>query len=94
MMDWLTLWWVWIGIALSLAIIELLAPAFIFLGFALGALAIAGILLIAPGLLAGLSFNALMAVFAVLSLVGWIALKYAFKGQSSGAEIITHDIND
>lgn len=93
-MGWLMLWWVWVGIALVLGIVELLAPAFIFLGFAIGALAIAGLLLLLPGLLAGLSFNALMALFAVLSLVGWIILKFAFKGQSSGAEIITHDIND
>ncbi len=93
-MGWLMLWWVWVGIALVLGIVELLAPAFIFLGFAIGALAIAGLLLLLPGLLAGLSFNALMALFAVLSLVGWIILKFAFKDQSSGTEIITHDIND
>jgi hypothetical protein len=31
------LWWVWLAAALGLAILEILVPGFIFLGFAVGA---------------------------------------------------------
>ncbi|MFC6760050.1 NfeD family protein [Sulfitobacter porphyrae] len=86
----LTLWWVWICIALALGVLELLAPGFIFLGFALGALAMAGLVLI----LLTIGIPALLALFAILSLVGWIILRFAFRHQSSGARIVTHDIND
>ena len=36
----------------------------------------------------------LLALFAVLSLLAWIALKAVFRKQSSGARIVTHDINE
>lgn len=90
MADYLSLWWVWICIALALGVVELLAPGFIFLGFGLGALAMAGVVLVVPG------FNvpALLALFAVLSLMGWIILRLVFRRQSSGARVVTKDIND
>ena len=93
-MGWLTIWWVWIAIALLAGIAEILLPSFIFLGFSVGALALAGLLLVAPGLFATISFNALMALFAALSLVGWLGLRYAFRNQSSGAQTFTDDVND
>ncbi|THH38811.1 hypothetical protein E4Z66_04445 [Aliishimia ponticola] len=94
MMAWLTTWWVWIAIGLVFGIIEVLAPGFIFLGFMLGALIVGLIALVAQGFIAGLSFNALMALFAGLSLLSWIALRLAFRRQSSGAKTFTNDIND
>ncbi|APE43208.1 hypothetical protein BOO69_07110 [Sulfitobacter alexandrii] len=90
MAGYLTLWWVWICIALALGVLELLAPAFIFLGFGLGAIAMAGIVLILPA--AGVP--ALLALFALLSLLAWIGLRFAFRRQSSGGRIITRDINE
>lgn len=90
MADYLSLWWVWICIALALGVVELLAPGFIFLGFGLGALAMAGVVLIAPGI----NIPALLALFAVLSLIAWIILRMGFRKQSSGARIVTKDIND
>ena len=63
MNDYLTLWWVWVCIALALGVVELLAPGFIFLGFAIGALVVAG-------LVAVVTFSnvaALMAVFALMA---------------------------
>ncbi len=90
MADYLTLWWVWICIALALGVIELLAPGFIFLGFGLGALVMAGIV----ALTSFSNIPALLATFAILSLVAWIALKAAFRKQSSGARIVTRDINE
>jgi membrane protein implicated in regulation of membrane protease activity len=86
----LSIWWLWIAIALIFALIELVAPSFIFLGFALGALA--------TSVLVGLGYvpsaPALFACFAVVSLAAWIGLRLAFRRQSSDAKIITKDIND
>ncbi|KIN72186.1 hypothetical protein [Sulfitobacter guttiformis] len=86
----LQIWWVWLSAALALALIELIAPASIFLGFALGALAMAGI--VAFGAITNTS--ALLALFAGLSLGAWIVLKLVFKSQSSGARIVKRDINE
>lgn len=86
----LSLWWVWICIALALGVIELLLPGFIFLGFAIGALLMAGIVAV----FSGIGVPALLALFAILSLVAWIILRMAFRSQSSGARIVTRDIND
>ncbi|WP_432816829.1 NfeD family protein [Sulfitobacter sp. JB4-11] len=86
----LSLWWMWICIALVVGLIELMAPGFIFLGFALGAMVMAGVVFLAPGL----SIPLMLALFAILSLVAWIVLRQVFKRQSSGARIVTRDIND
>jgi membrane protein implicated in regulation of membrane protease activity len=86
----LTLWWVWVCVALAVGILELLAPGFIFLGFALGALAMAAIV----SIFSLTNIPAMLALYAVLSLVGWIVLRAAFRNQSSGARIVTSDIND
>lgn len=86
----LTLWWVWTAAALVMALIEVLIPGFIFLGFAIGALAMVVVILVAPGL----SAAALIAVFAGLSLIAWIGLRLAFRKQSSGAQIFRKDVND
>lgn len=94
MMDLLTTWWVWIGIAFGLGILELLLPGFIFLGFAGGAAVLGLGMALMPDSLGALSFNALMALFAGLSLICWLGLRFAFRRQSSGARIVTHDIND
>ncbi|WP_299736806.1 hypothetical protein [uncultured Roseobacter sp.] len=90
MTDLLDLWWVWMAAALALAVIEVMVPGFIFLGFALGALAMVAVVLAAPGF----SAAALLAIFAGLSLVAWILLRIAFRKQSTGARIVHDDIND
>lgn len=93
-MDWWTallqVWWFWICFALVLGVIELLAPATIFLGFALAALAMALFVAVVPGIMA----PALLALFAFLSLVSWLVLRMIFRNQSSGARVITRDINE
>ncbi|NNK15342.1 MAG: hypothetical protein HKP51_00395 [Sulfitobacter sp.] len=106
MADCLSLWWVWICIALGLGVIELLAPGFIFLGFAIGAVIMAGIVAVVSrtettvislndiAIFDTTNIAALLAVFAIVSLGAWIVLKAAFRKQSSGARIVTHDIND
>ena len=90
MATYLTLWWVWICAALALGVIELLAPGFIFLGFAIGAMAMAVVVFILPAT----NIPALLAMFAILSLVAWIVLRLVFRRQSSGARIVTRDINE
>lgn len=93
-MDWWTallqIWWVWICLALVLGVIELLAPATIFLGFALAAVFMAGVVAV----FTGISAPALLALFAFLSLIAWIVLRMMFRRQTSDARIVTHDIND
>jgi membrane protein implicated in regulation of membrane protease activity len=89
MMLW-SLWWVWLSAALALGILEVLIPGFIFLGFACGA-AIVGLLLLTP-LSPGLP--ALLTLFAVLSLLSWLALRRYFRAPGGGARLIHKDIND
>ncbi|MFK7745604.1 MAG: NfeD family protein [Roseobacter sp.] len=86
----LSIWWLWIAAAIVLGLIEIFAPSFIFLGFALGALA-TGVLV---GLGAVPSAAILIAIFAGVSLLAWVGLRTAFKRQSTPAKIITRDVND
>lgn len=90
MADMLSYWWVWICVALALGVVELLAPGFIFLGFAIGALAMAVMVFVLPAT----NIPALLAMFAILSLIGWVLLRILFRHQSSDARIVTQDIND
>lgn len=85
------IWWVWLAVAIALGVVEVLLPGFIFLGFALGALVMAAIVgLVTPAI----GVAPAMALFAGLSLLAWIALRLAFRRQSSGARRVMHDIND
>jgi len=86
----ITTWWVWLCISLVLALVELLIPATIFLGFALGALAMAVLVAVMPVS----SVAGLFVMFAMLSLIAWLVLRIAFRRQSSGARVVTRDIND
>ncbi len=61
-----------------------------FLGFAIGAAAMAIIAALAPTF----SGAPVLALFAFLSLAAWFVLRRVFKRQSSGARIVTRDIND
>lgn len=91
MADLLTTWWVWLALALVLAILEVLAPGFIFLGFAIGA-AIVGIALLGP--LQLLSVPMLLLIFAALSLAAWLVLRRWFALPKGQVKTFTHDIND
>lgn len=86
----LGLWWVWAATALVLGIAEVLLPGFIFLGFAIGAVIMVGVVT----LVEGLSAAALLAIFSGISLMCWIALHLVFKRQSSDERIVENDIND
>ncbi|MCC7319916.1 MAG: hypothetical protein IT542_02955 [Rubellimicrobium sp.] len=84
-------WWVWMAAGLVLAILEVMVPGYIFLGFAAGAV-VMGILL-ASGLFP-LGAGWALVVFAVLSLIAYILLRAAFRGDETQVKVIHHDIND
>lgn len=91
MMAWMSIWWVWLSAALVLGVIEVLAPGFIFLGFAISAVVMAA--LAGLGLIPSTPF-ATLAMFAILSLVAWIILRRAFQLPTGNAKVFKEDIND
>ncbi|MEY4305895.1 MAG: hypothetical protein RIT52_2070 [Pseudomonadota bacterium] len=84
-------WWVWIVAGFALGVLEILAPGYIFLGFAMGAL-LTGVLL-GVGVLGG-SLPLLLLVFAALSLITWLVLRRVVGVTDSQAKIWHKDIND
>jgi len=84
------LWWVWVAAGLVLAILEVFAPGFIFLGFAVGA-GMTGLLLAI-----GLSFSlpVLLVVFALITLVAWLVMRKVFGVKSGNVKTFDHDINE
>lgn len=84
------IWWVWIAAALVLAILELFAPGFIFVGFALGA-AVVGVIL-AIGLTPSLPW--LLVIFAVISVLAWVGLRAAFGVRKGQVQTFHRDINE
>ncbi|SHJ92385.1 hypothetical protein SAMN05444000_11591 [Shimia gijangensis] len=86
-----SIWWVWLAAALALAIIEVLAPGFVFLGFAIGA-AIVGLMLLGPLSLASPAM--LLLVFAALSLAAWLVLRRFFALPTGQVKTFDSDIND
>ena len=86
-----TVWWVWIVAGFSLGVLEILAPGYVFLGFAIGAL-LTGLLLLI-GVLGG-SLPLLLMVFALLSLAAWFLLRRVMGAPEGQAKIWHKDIND
>ncbi len=83
-------WWVWMVAGFALGVLEVLAPGFIFLGFAIGAV-VTG-LVVALGITA--SFPLLLLVFAVLSFVAWLILKRFFGRVEGQVKLWDRDVND
>ncbi|UWQ44332.1 NfeD family protein [Leisingera aquaemixtae] len=86
-----TLWWVWAAAALVLGILEVLAPGFVFLGFAIGGAAVALLLLVSGG---SWGLPLLLLIFAGLSLAAWLLLKRLFALPKGQVKTFDHDIND
>lgn len=87
---WLT-WWVWVAAGVVLAIVEIFAPGFFFLGFAIGAVVLGVVL--ATGLLP-LTGGWALVLFAVLSLIAYIGLRATSKRGHDQVKVIRGDIND
>ncbi|NEX47999.1 NfeD family protein [Pseudotabrizicola algicola] len=84
-------WWVWIVAGFALGVLEVLAPGYIFVGFAIGAVVVgAGLGL---GLLGG-SLPFLLLVFAVASLVAWLVLRRVLGVRKGQVRLWDRDIND
>lgn len=93
---WVT-WWAWMAGALMLAILEVLAPTHILLGFAIGAFVTGGLLYIggAAAFFAG-SLPLTLAFFAVVSLLAWLVMRRVFGLRMAAVKTWSkeEDIND
>ncbi|MGB3690863.1 MAG: hypothetical protein WBA02_16350 [Jannaschia helgolandensis] len=92
-----TAWWVWALAGLVLAILEVVAPTYILLGFAIGAGIVSLGLL--TGLLGGMAATAygvawLIVTFAILSLIAWLVLRAVFGKPGGTVQTFEKDIND
>lgn len=85
------IWWVWIVAGFLLGGLEVLAPGYIFLGFAIGAVLTGA--LVGFGL-AGSSVALLVFIFAVMSLVAWFALRRTMGVRAGQVKVWDRDIND
>ena len=86
----------WLAVSMMMAILELLVPGYLFLGFAIGALGAALSVALLPDSLAGEAQHfslALMLGWTVLSLLAWYGLRLLF-GKGSRASAGKQDIND
>lgn len=90
-MMWWQLGWVWVVAGIILAGLEVLVPAFVFLGFAAGAVVVG--LLIWVGFL-GPNLAVLLLIFSVVSLAAWLALRKVFGLRHGQVKIWEKDIND
>ena len=84
-------WWVWVVVGVTLAVAEVMLPGLILLGFDIGA-ALVGLLLL-MGVLGGNLFM-LILVFAIASLVAWIALRRLVGIRKGQVKIWDRDINE
>jgi inner membrane protein len=85
------LWWVWAAGGLVLAILEVFAPGYFFLGFAAGAVLVG--LGLATGLLGG-SLPVMALVFAVVSLVAWLVVRRLVGVRKGQTKVWDRDINE
>ena len=95
MIDW-GAWWVWAVAAIVLAFLEVIVPAYLFLGFAGGA-AVVAVLFLIGGPLAGwmtASLPLALLVFAVVSLLAWVLLRKVLGVQRGQVKTFETDIND
>lgn len=92
-MDMVFEWWVWAVGALILGILEILAPAFLLLGFAIGAGVISILLLIGGPVMVGGSISMALVIFATVSLIAWLVLRKVFALKTGQVKNFDTDIN-
>jgi membrane protein implicated in regulation of membrane protease activity len=83
-------WWAWVVLGFALGVLEILAPGYIFLGFAIGAVLTGAVV----GLGISASLPALILIFAVASLVAWLILRRTVGVREGQVKIWDRDIND
>jgi membrane protein implicated in regulation of membrane protease activity len=84
-------WWIWVVAGLGLAILEVILPGYIFAGFAVAAVLTGGLIWL--GALGG-SLPVALAVFAVVSLAAWAAVRALFGKNLGEVKRWDRDIND
>jgi len=67
-------WWAWAIVALTFAFFEIILPAFVFLGMAIGAASVSLFMLLGGAEVLGGSVAATLVVFAVASLIATLIL--------------------
>ncbi|MEN9408114.1 MAG: hypothetical protein RL216_88 [Pseudomonadota bacterium] len=88
---WWSIWWVWVVAGFLIGGLEILAPGYIFLGFAIGAVT-TGVLLGLGILSGGPAF--LLLTFALCSLIAWFALRRTMGVRAGQVKVWDKDIND
>ena len=91
-MDWQfwTVWWVWVVFGVVLAVLEVLLPGFVFLGFAIAAVMVG--VLVGVGLIGG-NVPVLVLVFAVLALAAFVVLRRVVGVTKGQVKVWDKDIN-
>ncbi len=84
-------WWIWVVAGFGLAILEVILPGYIFAGFAVAAVLTGGLIWL--GVL-GANLPVALAVFALVSLVAWGALRALFGKNLGEVKRWDRDIND
>ena len=85
-------WWAWAILALALACLEIIVPAFVFLGMAIGAGFVALVMALGGAGVIGAPLSVLM--FAVISLIATLALRKIFSLPKGQVKTFDGDIND
>ncbi|MEM9349616.1 MAG: hypothetical protein AAGA47_05100 [Pseudomonadota bacterium] len=88
-------WWAWAAFGLLLAILEIVVPAAVFLGFAIGAGVVALLLGLGGPAFVGGTVGWMLVIFAAVSLVAWLVLRYVFRLRvGEQVKVWKTDIND
>lgn len=85
-----SVWWVWMAAGVALGLLELLAPAYVFLGFSLGAFAVG----VALWMGLSLALPWLLLIASVIALVAWLALRAAMGVRKGQVKVWDRDINE
>jgi len=87
-------WWAWAIVALTFAFFEIMLPAFVFLGMAIGAASVSLFMLLGGAEFLGGSVAATLVVFAVASLIATLILRRVFALPKGQVKTFDSDIND
>ena len=93
-MSWMFAWGAWVVAAVVFAVLEILLPASVFLGFAIGAVVVAVLLVLGGAAFVGGSVPWMMVIFAAVSLIAWLVLRRVFALRKGQVKVWTTDIND
>ena len=87
-------WWAWAIVALTFAFFEIMLPAFVFLGMAIGAASVSLFMLLGGAEFLGGSVATTLVFFAVASLIATLILRRVFALPKGQVKTFDSDIND